>query len=277
MLQVALRRDESLRFLDGQIYPEWDELMKGRVYPERANLSLPVSATEVRAGFYFCNNLLELMQNVYLDLNLEEEHDHPDNRGWINLFKHWSWATMFRATYAICCSTYGARFQTFCRRHLELQPGTVRIVKRPEGLEGVHRIVLDKTALDGILKDADRQGELNFWEIKLIRDIASEGVPFDEIHLLRLRVDDPSRAAADPGTDPALEFTFGFALTHAQEFVYFRVQDHVRRMGLARDALLELCKKGYSQVATLRARKEAEQEGWHRFQALLDSARRGVG
>ena len=56
------------------------------------------------------------MQNVYLDLNLEQDHDHPDNRGWMNLFKHWSWATMLRATYAICCSTYGARFQTFCER-----------------------------------------------------------------------------------------------------------------------------------------------------------------
>ena len=32
-LQVALRRDDSLRFLDAQIYPEWDELMRGREAP----------------------------------------------------------------------------------------------------------------------------------------------------------------------------------------------------------------------------------------------------
>ena len=32
-LQVALRRDDSLRFLDAQIYPEWDELMRGRAAP----------------------------------------------------------------------------------------------------------------------------------------------------------------------------------------------------------------------------------------------------
>ena len=86
--------------------------MKGREAPLAAwSLSLPTSAREARAGFYFCINLLELMQSVYLDLNLEEEHDHPDNRGWMNLFKHWSWATMLRATYAICCSTFGARFR----------------------------------------------------------------------------------------------------------------------------------------------------------------------
>jgi predicted acylesterase/phospholipase RssA len=130
-LQVALRRDDSLRFLDAQIYPEWDELMRGRTAPQPPSLSLPASAAEARAGFYFCVNLLQLMQSVYLDLNLEEEHDHPDNRGWMNLFKHWSWATMLRATYAICCSTFGARFHTFCGRRLDLAPGEPRVVSAP--------------------------------------------------------------------------------------------------------------------------------------------------
>ncbi len=266
-LQVALRRDESLRFLDAQIYPEWDELMKGRAFPPRASLSLPVSATHVRAGFYFCNNLLELMQNVYLDLNLEEEHDHPDNRGWMNLFKHWSWATMFRATYAICCSTFGARFQTFCKRHLELEPGHVRIVTRPERVPVPP--VPERWALEDILKEADRQGELNFYELQLIRDRAGT---FDEIHLLRLKVDDPSRAAADPSA-AALEFTFGCALTRRHQFVYFRVQDHLRRMGLARDALLRLCRDGYTEVSEdVREEEAKDPEAWRRFRMLLNSA-----
>ena len=237
-LKVALRRDESLRFLDAQIYPEWDELMRGREAPHRSSLSLPSSAREARAGFYFCINLLELMQSVYLDLNLEEEYDHPDNRGWMNLFKHWSWATMLRATYAICCSTFGARFQTFCGRRLDLAPGEPRVVSR--AVSG---------PVGGILDEAHRRGELNFWEVKVIRECESRGVPFDEIHLLRLRVEDPSRSAADPDAEAALEFTFGFALTHQREFVYFRVQDHLRRMGLARDALLRLCRRGYTEVS----------------------------
>ena len=229
-LQVALRRDESLHFLDSQIYPEWDELMRGRAAPRPPSLSLPDSFEEARAGFYFCVNLLQLMQSVYLDLNLEEEHDHPDNRGWMNLFKHWSWATMLRATYAICCSTFGARFQTFCARRLDLEPGRPQVVSRPVA-----------GAVDGVLEEARKRNELNFYELELIRRCAAARVPFDEVHLLRLRVDDPSRAIADPAAAPALEFTFGFALTHRQQFVYFRVQDHLRRMGLARDALRKLC------------------------------------
>jgi hypothetical protein len=264
-LQVALRRDDSLRFLDAQIYPEWDELMRGREAPHRSSLSLPSSASEARAGFYFCINLLELMQSVYLDLNLEEEHDHPDNRGWMNLFKHWSWATMLRATYAICCSTFGARFQTFCARRLELAPGVPRVVS--------HRV---DGSVSGILDEARRQKELNFFELKLVQACESDGLPFDEVHLLRLRVDDPSRSTADPDAEPALEFTFGFALTHQREFVYFRVQDHLRRMGLARDALRRLCELRYTEVSK-QAREDADPEGWRRFRALLTSALSEIG
>ena len=262
-LQVALRRDDHLRFLDGQIYPEWGELMKGKQAPHPSNLSLPASATEARAGFYFCNNLLELMQNVYLDLNLEQDHDHPDNRGWMNLFKHWSWATMLRATYAICCSTYGARFQTFCERRLDLSPGQVSVDRRPVS-----------ESLETVLQEALRLGELNFWEVKLIRDRKSGGVPFDELHLLRLRVEDPARAAADPEAPPALLFTFGFALTHQREFIYFRVQDHLRRMGLARDALLALCQAGYTTVSSDLAPEDVA-AGRH-FRILVSSVLREV-
>ncbi len=237
--------------------------MRGKQAPHPSNLSLPTSASEARAGFYFCNNLLELMQNVYLDLNLEEDYDHPDNRGWINLFKHWSWATMVRATYAICCSTYGARFQRFCERRLDLSPGRVSLDRRP--VSG---------SLETVLQEALRLGELNFWEVKLIRDRRSGGVPFDELHLLRLRVEDPAQAAADPNAPPALLFTFGFALTHQREFIYFRVQDHLRRMGLARDALLALCQAGYTTVSSNLAAEDVA-SGRH-FRNLVSSVVREV-
>jgi hypothetical protein len=183
----------------------------------------------------------------------------------MNLFKHWSWATMLRATYAICCSTYGARFQTFCKRHLDLVPGQVQIVP-PAGSLGASGRVIDQATLDRILKDADAQGTLNFWEIKLIRERTGT---FDEIHLLRLNVEDPSQA----GTT-ALQFTFGFALTQNDEFVYFRVQDHLRRMGLARDALVLLCQMGCTRVSpATRSEEEKDPEAWRRFRMLLSSAR----
>jgi hypothetical protein len=167
---------------------------------------------------------------------------------------------MLRATYAICCSTFGARFQTFCARRLELEPGRPQVVSRPVA-----------GAVEGVLEEARKRNELNFYELALIRRCVADRVPFDEVHLLRLRVDDPSRAIADPAAAPALEFTFGFALTHRRQFVYFRVQDHLRRMGLARDALRKLCEGDRYAAVSGDAWTDADPDGWLRFRALLSS------
>ena len=126
-------------------------------------------------------------------------------------------------------------------------------------------------AVDGLLEEARKRNALNFYELELIRRCAADRVPFDEVHLLRLRVDDPSRAIADPAAAPALEFTFGFALTHRRQFVYFRVQDHLRRMGLARDALRKLCEGDRYAAVSEHARVETDPDGWLRFRALLSS------
>jgi predicted acylesterase/phospholipase RssA len=250
LLQAAQKSDPELRFLDAQIYPEWNRLMQGKqaVYPPR--LSMPAKASELRAGFYFCSTLLGLMESVYIDLNLEDEYDHPDNRGWVNLFKHWSWSTMVRATYAVCCGTYGARFQTFCRSKLELTPGNVILAATPERNAAVG-LCRDRQALESYLEDAEhRSYDLNFEEVRIIRSIASVYQELDELILLRLRVNDPSQPDPDADTARALEFTFGFALTNRKrEYVCFRVQDHLRGMGLARLALRSLCKRGYTSIA----------------------------
>jgi hypothetical protein len=84
---------------------------------------LPTGEAQLRAGFYICNSVFQLFEDAYVDLRLEEEFDHPDNRGWMNFFRHWSGAPMFRVAWTISGSTYGARFQTFCERHLNLKLG----------------------------------------------------------------------------------------------------------------------------------------------------------
>ena len=193
ILQAVQRNDPELRFLDAQIYPEWNRLMEGKrsVYPAR--LSMPAKADELRAGFYFCSNLLGLMESVYIDLNLEDDFDHPDNRGWMNLFKHWSWSTMFRGTYAVCCATYGARFQSFCRARLELTPGRVAFIKTPDA-SATTGLCRDRGALEDYLRRAQHDTfDLNFEEVRIIRQMADEYPQLDELLLLRLRVADPSR------------------------------------------------------------------------------------
>jgi hypothetical protein len=225
-----IRKEQDLRFLDGQIYPEWWHLTEaaqvGTPGSAPTPTMLPKHVWEVRAGFYLCNSLLQIMENVYHDLNLEEQFAHPDNRGWMNLFRHWSWAGMLRVTWAISASMYGARFQRFCRRRLDLAVGQVSCGEPVR------------------LADMDERGGLNFLEADHVRKIVGACWPRRKRSLsvvqLSLQVINPF----GEGDRTELAFPFAFALVDAsggkRRLVYFRVRDHLRGIGLGRKALAVL-------------------------------------
>ena len=53
-------------------------------------------------------------------LRLEDTWDHPDNRGWQELFKTWARAEVVREAWELSRETYGIRFRHFCERKLGL-------------------------------------------------------------------------------------------------------------------------------------------------------------
>jgi hypothetical protein len=167
---------------------------------------------------------MQLMENVYHDLELETQFDHPDNRGWMNLFRHWAWCNMFRVTWAMSAATYGARFQSFCKRHLELALGAIEIQD------------IQKTG---------SIGALNFLEENLVSQLVAQhaGLRRDALQLDRVEVvvSNPQEATK------SIRLPVGLAITVAtatgNELVFFRIQDHLRRMGLARVALRKLIEK----------------------------------
>jgi hypothetical protein len=67
-----------------------------------------------------CMELLQLMENVFLELRLDDFWDHPDNRGWAMLFTMWAQSDKFRTVWASTRRTYGIRFEYFCDRYLGL-------------------------------------------------------------------------------------------------------------------------------------------------------------
>ena len=231
-----MRNDDDLKFLDQQIYPEWwyltDDGRMGKPAPNPQ--MLPPSAAEIRAGFYLCNSLLQLMENVYHDQDLEAQYGHPDNRGWMNLFRHWSWAGMLRVTWAISASTYGARFQRFCRRRLDLEVGEVFCGVPVSVASARVGGALDPEAL----KD---KGGLNFLEAdhvsKLVERCFSDRADALSVVQLSLRVISPFEVD-DRST---FSFPFAFALIDAAgaegELLYYRVRDHLREIGLGRKGL----------------------------------------
>ena len=141
--------------MDGQINPTWHYASANTAVTE-GDVKMPTEPGELRAAYYVCRQMIQLMENVFLDLELDVDHEHPANRGWMNLFCNWSWCTVFRAVWAVTASTYGSRFRDFCERRL--------------GLTAVKMVVEHWTAVErGSLKV---QEDLNFVERQIAQAVA---------------------------------------------------------------------------------------------------------
>jgi len=103
-LWSKLSANPDLNFLDRELTGAWPDS------PEKG----------FRSAFYLCAEMIQLMENVYLDLRLEETWDHPDNTGWRATFQHWANSPVIQKTWQITSGTYGLRFQYFCQRRLGL-------------------------------------------------------------------------------------------------------------------------------------------------------------
>jgi hypothetical protein len=222
-----LRRDPNLAFLSAEFFPEWPALLGKPL----AEMALPAYEDQRKSGFYLCREIAQLMERAYQDLDLENQYDHPDCRGWMNLFRHWSWSPMFRATYAITAATLSDRFQRFCLRRLGLDLGTVELT-------------------DAAL-NADSLAELNFIEREFI---ASQLAVAGTARLVRFEL--VTRYSGETEIE-LLRFHFGFAVLAGNRLVGFRIQDHLRRMGLARQAMSLLLSANPSLVLDAAAAREA--------------------
>ena len=65
--------------------------------------------------------LIQLMENVFLDLRLDDFWSHPDNRGWAILFMRWVRSPRSRAIWNTTRRTFGIRFEYSCEARLGLQ------------------------------------------------------------------------------------------------------------------------------------------------------------
>jgi glycerophosphoryl diester phosphodiesterase len=66
-----------------------------------------------RDAFYICNALIQLIENVYADLDLEHNWDHPHVEGWMKVFRRWARQPEFRQTWQTSEGTYAERFRNF--------------------------------------------------------------------------------------------------------------------------------------------------------------------
>ena len=223
-----LRTTKELAYLSRQFYPEWRNLLGAEVVDAKVQtedlLFVPTDEEQLRQGFYFCNSLIQLMESVYVGLNLDTEWRHPDNSGWLNVFNHWAWSGMFRVTWAVSAATYGGRFRAFCEQRLNLTLGDVEAKQVLGGSNG------------STLADAG----LNAHEQHQIADAYVGGDTGAGVYRLQLLVRHPIVDEKEP---PLMTFGFGYAVLRGDELAMYRVQDHLRGMGLGRRGLVALVRK----------------------------------
>jgi hypothetical protein len=264
-----VRANERLRFLDGQMFPEWARLMATRATgrdaafaggfegapPAGADIDywLPHDEDERRVGFYICTEMLQLMEDVYLEFQLDTHSEHIDNRGWMNLFQHWSWSGMLCATWAVTASIYDPRFQRFCQERLDLRPGKVSVPDDPVSCLDLPDSQTWRSWTEDRRTTEKQHWQrkpawLNFWEVELVdtflasmsEPVASTGEPArSKVRLLPIRVTVKSPRRSD-GND--FEFTAGYLIARdatdgTRTLLHMRVQNHLRKMGVARGAL----------------------------------------
>ncbi len=279
-----LRARAELDYLDEEFYVEIEEWKRGRPMvgkqaPGKGGQRV-LTDEQLRQGFYLCNSMIQLMENVYLDLDLEREWQHPDNRGWMNLFLHWSWSRTFRQTWSISASTYGARFQTFCQRRLGLELGFV----------WAERMKVDPAAELGkrwakVKRLHDERRVLGL-EHRLLRElIEREAGHFYllKVVVLMARASEEMRATSRFETrrpprdkDVVFDYTVGIAAVgehpkdQSQCITFLRIRDHLRRLGLGRASILRLI----ADHGVTRARILPDTE-LQRFYHRIDRARFG--
>lgn len=234
-LFATLRETPALAVLDAQFHPAWTDLVPpdpgalgtdaGRPVGRRTRLPSP---EHFRACFYFCQELTRLMEAVYHDLDFERAWDHPDHRGWMNAFRQWSGAPMFRVAWAMSAPTFGSRFVAFCERRLDLP----RLDNEDKDRHALR--VLEVSPAEGAdwerhCDDLAETGRINHVEHAILRATPMRQEPRPtRLFLLQLRW----RSVLARTGNRIPDTTLGVAALSGVTLRLLRVQDHLRRMGL---------------------------------------------
>jgi GNAT superfamily N-acetyltransferase len=109
-LEARLRDDPQLQGYDLEIYPEIVSLLGAN--------PTALAAADERAALHFFNMQLDLMENIFLALELEKYHAYAMNRGWMNLFRRWATTPTFQKLWPGLRGSFSRHFAEFVEGQL---------------------------------------------------------------------------------------------------------------------------------------------------------------
>ncbi|KRB07746.1 patatin-like phospholipase family protein [Lysobacter sp. Root690] len=240
------RTVEGLACMDHQLYPGLLNIDPNAGGKAGAPLEMRLAPKEhFRDCFYFMQEVIQLMEGVYNDLELERNWNHPDNRGWINQFRHWSWTPMFRLVWSLTLQTRSSRFVHFCESRLDMSKidGYLKI-EWPTLQAGIDTDGPVNLSYE-LACHADQlyaQAQINFLEQSMLKSKAVRDALCDacDYKLGVLQFSRGSFLAAGAVEDSQIpNMSVGVVLLTRHEadrdgwtIVMLRVHDHLRKMGL---------------------------------------------
>jgi Patatin-like phospholipase len=106
-IHAMLRTDDSLRKFSRDIYGEVSQ-------------QLAAAGDDDIVQLHVVSQMLQVMENAWLRLNLDEHHQYPLYSGWMEAFRRWTKAKAFHRHWATLKKEYGEGFVRFCQRELSL-------------------------------------------------------------------------------------------------------------------------------------------------------------
>ncbi|MES2597915.1 MAG: patatin-like phospholipase family protein [Verrucomicrobiota bacterium] len=116
-----VQRDPTLTWMLPIVLPSADTDFSQSNLPAR-DAPWPGHEPEIKSGRIICQRLFQVMENVYIALDLARTTECEDNSGWMNLFRHWARFDFVRGEWAIAKGTFGSRFGAFWEQRLEPDP-----------------------------------------------------------------------------------------------------------------------------------------------------------
>jgi hypothetical protein len=117
-IQGQLRTDPNLGRLSAELYPEIRSGTEGHSEQDRA---------EVHA----IGQIVQVMENVWLAVGLENFAEHPMNRGWMNWFRRWSGSASFQRHWPALRGEFSQDFVRFAEKQLSLRVGRPALIACP--------------------------------------------------------------------------------------------------------------------------------------------------
>ncbi len=228
-LEKLLKNSPELADYDLQTCPELEVLIGDAEKLNQAEEGLKAKnyTSYIRQVTHFCNMQLQLMENVWMALDMDRYYNYPDNRGWMNLFRRWARSEIFKMVWSINKGLYGRDFKEFAESHLNLPRSSVYKVEKVDNGVDVNTIEQFEEILERNFKNKFR-GRIHTLK-NPIKDIHKVYTMTNYLKIM----------------DPNVPFVMGIAFltkkgnnTMMIEFIVIR--DYLQRMGLGKQIFKEI-------------------------------------